>query len=249
MQYGICNLGCVPVRRENSDTSEMVTQLLFGDHFLILEKHDKWSRICIASDLYEGWIDHKQFIEVDEKKYAEYNALPDAFLSDFVDYITLENGLLLPLTIGANLKAAAFLGMRVHPEVQIGVRDKLLIPQVAGDFLNAPYLWGGKTPFGLDCSGFTQTVYRIAGYHLRRDAAQQAGQGIPLSFIEESEPGDLAFFDNEEGRITHVGMILKDRHIIHAHGKVRIDKIDQTGIFNGDTQSYSHRLRLIKKII
>ena len=116
-------------------------------------------------------------------------------------------------------------------------------------FLNVPYLWGGKSPFGIDCSGFTQTVYKLCGYSLLRDAKQQATQGEVLSFIEESEPGDLAFFDNEEGNITHVGILLDGNRIIHASGKVRIDKLDHQGIFNLEKNDYTHRLRLISKII
>jgi cell wall-associated NlpC family hydrolase len=116
-------------------------------------------------------------------------------------------------------------------------------------YLNAPYLWGGKTPFGIDCSGFTQMVYKLNGYHLLRDASQQASQGIPLSFIEESEPGDLAFFDNEEGNIIHVGIMMENNYIIHASGKVRIDRLDHLGIYNADTNRHTHKLRVIKKII
>ena len=116
-------------------------------------------------------------------------------------------------------------------------------------FLNAPYLWGGKTIFGIDCSGFTQMVYKLNGHQLLRDASQQATQGDPLSFIEESEPGDLAFFDNEEGLITHVGIMLKDNHIIHASGKVRVDRIDHTGIYNNELRTHTHKLRVIKRII
>ena len=127
--------------------------------------------------------------------------------------------------------------------------DKYEIIQKAYQFLNTPYLWGGKTPFGIDCSGFTQLVYKICGHSLLRDAKDQATQGEVLSFIEESEPGDLAFFDNEEGAITHVGLLLENNCILHAHGKVRIDRIDQTGIYNIDTQQHSHKLRIIKKII
>jgi cell wall-associated NlpC family hydrolase len=115
--------------------------------------------------------------------------------------------------------------------------------------LNAPYLWGGKTPFGIDCSGFTQMVYKLNGYHLSRDASQQATQGEALSFIEESEPGDLAFFDNEEGNIIHVGIIMENNYIIHASGKVRVDRLDHLGIFNPETQKHTHKLRVIKKII
>ena len=127
--------------------------------------------------------------------------------------------------------------------------DKYELIQKAYQFLNTPYLWGGKTPFGIDCSGFTQLVYKICGHSLLRDAKDQATQGEVLSFIEESEPGDLAFFDNEEGNIVHVGIIMNDYNIIHAHGKVRIDTLDHSGIYNVDTKTHTHKLRVIKKII
>ena len=126
---------------------------------------------------------------------------------------------------------------------------KQTIVKTAFLYLNAPYLWGGKTPFGIDCSGFTQMVYKLNGYKLFRDASQQATQGEALSFIEESEPGDLAFFDNAEGNITHVGIIMEDNYIIHAHGKVRIDRLDHSGIYNIDKNAHTHKLRVIKKII
>ena len=116
-------------------------------------------------------------------------------------------------------------------------------------YVNAPYLWGGRSPFGIDCSGFTQLVYKIGGKKLPRDAYQQAEIGQTLSFVEEAENGDLAFFDNEEGSIIHVGILLGENEIIHSSGKVRIDKIDHQGIFNVDTKKYSHKLRLIKKIL
>ena len=116
-------------------------------------------------------------------------------------------------------------------------------------YLNAPYLWGGKSPLGIDCSGLSQMVYRINGYQLHRDASQQAKQGQTLSFIEESQAGDLAFFDDPEGNIIHVGILLPNHKIIHAHGQVRIDGIDQTGIFNKEIQNHSHKLRIIKSIL
>lgn len=110
-------------------------------------------------------------------------------------------------------------------------------------------MWGGKTPFGIDCSGFTQMVYMLNGYNLHRTSFQQARQGEPLSFIEESEPGDLAFFDDAEGNIIHVGIMMQDNYIIHVHGKVRIDRIDHSGIYNTDIKKHTHQLRVIKKII
>src|SRR5690606_19751564 len=130
-----------------------------------------------------------------------------------------------------------------------GIQSRTQLLKTAFMYLNAPYLWGGKTPFGIDCSGFTQMVYRLNGYMIPRDASQQAKIGEPLSFIEESEVGDLAFFDNEEGNIIHVGIIMEDNYIIHAHGKVRIDRLDHLGILNIDTGRHTHKLRVIKKVI
>ena len=130
----------------------------------------------------------------------------------------------------------------------IQLQEKSKIITTALRFLNSPYLWGGRTPLGIDCSGFTQMVYRLQGIDLPRDAYQQSEVGTTLSFIEESEAGDLAFFDDQEGKITHVGIMLEDNHIIHASGKVRIDRIDQQGIFNKETGKHTHKLRLIKSI-
>lgn len=249
MQYGICNLNCVPVRKENSDTAEMVTEILFGDHFKVLEKQKKWSKIRIAYDSYEGWIDNKQYQLLTQEAYLSYHNSADAFLVDLVDFAVGENQQLTPLSVGANLKAASLFKLQCEGQQVNGKIDKSKLVDLASIYLNAPYLWGGKTPFGIDCSGLTQMVYKIAGIPLLRDASQQVTQGDPLSFIEESEPGDLAFFDNNEGDIIHVGIVLENNYIIHAHGKVRLDRLDHTGIYNVDTNRYSHKLRVIKKII
>ncbi len=249
MQYGFCNLNCVPVRKENSDTSEMVTQILFGDHFKVLEKQKKWSRIRIAFDNYEGWIDNKQYQSLSEQEYNTYANTPNSFLVDLVDFAIGKDQMLTPLSIGANLKANSWLNYTSEGESVSQKLHKSKLIDLALHYLNSPYLWGGKTPFGIDCSGLTQMVYKIAGYPLLRDASQQVTQGKPLSFIEESEPGDLAFFDNKDGEIIHVGIVMENNYIIHAHGKVRIDRLDHSGIFNVDTNLYSHNLRVIKKII
>lgn len=248
MQYGICTLNSVPVRKENSDASEMVTQLLFGDHFKVLEQRKNWSRIRIAFDFYEGWIDTKQYKTISKEDYTTYADSADEYLTDLVDFATDNKHQLTPLSLGVNLKAIGFLGLHCEGKSTQKIEKSQFI-ELAMNYLNTPYLWGGKTPFGIDCSGLTQMIYKMAGFRLLRDASQQARQGEPLSFIEESEPGDLAFFDNKDGRIIHVGLMMADNYIIHAHGKVRIDRIDHTGIFNIDTNTYSHKLRVIKRIL
>ncbi len=141
------------------------------------------------------------------------------------------------------------LGHEYEGAIISGIKDKSQIINTALLYLNAPFLWGGKTPFGIDCSGLAQMVYAINGHFLLRDSHQQATQGEALSFIEESEAGDLAFFDDNEGNINHVGIIMPDNYIIHVYGKVRIDRIDHSGIFNIDLKKHTHKLRVIKKII
>lgn len=227
----------------------MVTQLLFGEAFEIIEAHEIWSLIRVIADGCKGWITNKQYQSLGERDFLAYQNMPDRFLTDLVDYAVDSNQLLMPLSMGANLKAVNIMDLSCDGEANAKKLGKRQITQLAVSYLNAPSLSGGKTPFGIDCSGFVQVVYKIAGYPLFREVSQQARQGKALSFIEECEPGDLAFFDNEEGEITHVGMILKNNHIIHASGKVRIDRLDHTGIFKTKINDYSHQLRVLKAMV
>jgi hypothetical protein len=227
----------------------MVTQVLYGDFFKVLEQRKKWSRIRIAFDKYEGWIDNKQYQEIEEDEYKEQNRSDLNLSNDLVQFVSdLKDNLYL-IPIGCNLNGLSLLKHKFEGHVISGTKEKSKLIETAFLYLNSPYLWGGKTPFGIDCSGFTQMVYKLNGYKLKRDASEQAAQGEALSFIEESEPGDLAFFDNDEGQIIHVGIIMEDNYIIHAHGKVRIDRLDHSGIYNIDKNVHTHKLRVIKKIV
>ncbi len=249
MQYGICNLSIVPLRIEPADASELVSQVLYGDVFKILEQRKNWSKIRLAFDKYEGWIDTKQHIEITENQYNQLHKETPKLSIDLVEFIEDNTQQLHPIVLGSSLNGLDLLNHKHDGSIVEGRKAKENIVKSAFLYLNAPYLWGGKTPFGIDCSGFTQMVYKLNGYKLLRDASQQATQGEALSFIEESEPGDLAFFDNNEGIITHVGIIMSDNYIIHAHGKVRIDRLDHSGIYNVDRKIHTHKLRVIKKVI
>lgn len=257
--YGICNQSIVPCRREASHRSEMVTQLLFGEHFTVLNDTEEWAQIKTAYDDYECWISNKQFqpIKPDTFKALEK---PQALCAEPVQLVHHKSpGTFFPVVMGSTIpflkgktfhienQEYEFSGECIVPDEKYTDRKKIV--STAHSFLNAPYLWGGRSAFGIDCSGFTQIVYKLNGFKLLRDAYQQATIGLPLSFVEEAQPGDLAFFDNEEGKIIHVGIVMDDNKIIHASGKVRIDKLDHYGIFNTDTKKYSHHLRVIKKVI
>lgn len=249
MQYGICNLSIVPLRLESSDKSELVSQLLYGDYFKILEQRKSWSKIRLAFDSYEGWIDNKQYQEIGEDNYRALQKSIPKLSIDLVEFIQDKNEQLHPILLGSSLNGLSLLNHSHDGHIVEGKKEKNNLIQTSFLYLNSPYLWGGKSPFGIDCSGFTQMVYKLNGYRLLRDASQQATQGEVLSFIEESEPGDLAFFDNSEGEIVHVGIIMKDNYIIHAHGQVRIDRLDHSGIYNVDKKMHTHKLRVIKKVI
>lgn len=249
MQYAICHLGIVPLRLEPSDTSEMVSQLLYGELYRILEERSNWSRIRTAFDSYEAWIDNKQIKKIAEEEFIKFSAEEPVLSSDLVEFISGEKQDLMPVPLGSVLNFTNILNHTHTGHTTSGRKEKNRLIETAFLYLNAPYLWGGKTPFGIDSSGFTQMVYKLNGYTLNRNATEQAKQGESLSFIEESEPGDLAFFDNKEGMITHVGIMMTDNYIIHADGKVRLDRIDHSGIYNADLRRHTHQLRVIKKII
>ena len=253
MKSGICNISTIPLRKDPSDRSEMVSQLLFGEHYHVLKVQEKWLHIQTAFDQYQGWIDRKQFFELGKRSFDKISKTPPPMVSELVAPLEMKTpAAIFPILMGSSLPQVpelpfAYQGEMVKKISPAKQRTHLL--ENAFMYLNSPYLWGGRSPFGIDCSGFTQVVYKLNGIVLPRDASQQAKVGESLSFIEEAEPGDLAFFDNDEGKIIHVGIMLANNQIIHASGKVRIDRIDHQGIHNAEIRDYSHHLRLIKKII
>ncbi|CVK15876.1 SH3 domain-containing protein [Apibacter mensalis] len=255
MSKSICQVSVAPVRKEPYDSSEMVTQLLFGELCEIIEVKQQWVKIKIFFDGYEGWVDYKQISFLSETEFTNFSQ-DNSYISEPFSLLILNNQP-FPVTIGAEIHGSIIdnvfeLAPNKHFLIEgvliKGKQKKEQILELAFKYINTPYLWGGKTTYGIDCSGLVQMVYKLAGYRLPRDASQQALEGKVLSFIEEAEPGDLAFFENQEGRIVHVGFILTDQKILHAHGKVRIDNLDYTGIFNSDLNKYTHQLRLIRRI-
>jgi len=253
MEFGICNLAIIPLRAEPSERSEQVSQVLFGEVFEVMEKRAEWARIITTFDGYEGWISTKQYVGLGQIAYKAITSSPVHLTYRPLTQAWKKAGnSVLYLPAGSSLSFLEGTTCHIRNEYfeilgEIGAREKIDIS--AKSFLNTPYLWGGRTHFGIDCSGFTQAVYRLQGITLKRDAYLQAEQGKTVDFLQEAKLGDLAFFDNEEGHITHVGMMLNNERIIHASGKVRIDKIDTNGIYATDVRRYTHKLRIVKRHI
>lgn len=254
--YNVCRIAVAPLRKEPSDSSEIVSQLLFGDRVLLLEKTEKWCLVSTHHDQYEGWMDHKQLAEITALQYHDEQSYSYVTAVNFDNRLVDEEGACYYLSPGSTLpfysNGYCYLG-----EQSFEVKTKPFIPHLANFntqvkdttmfFLNSPYLWGGRTFFGIDCSGFSQIVYKLLGLNIRRDASQQVEEGELVHFLASAKLGDLAFFDNDEGKITHVGIMLGNDSIIHAAGKVRIDSIDNQGIYNDELDRYTHKLRIIKR--
>jgi len=257
-QFGICRLSIVPVRKEPSHNSEMVTQLLFGDHYTVLSvTPDKnWIHIKIYFDEYEGWIDIKQHKDINEAYffdliYNEFKISTD--ITNSVLYkkkpLQIVMGSILPISNTELFDLEEQFAFNGESKDLGQKRDFEFIRMTSLKYLNTPYLWGGKTPYGIDCSGFVQMVFKISGYKLKRDTFDQAKQGLEIDILNEARPGDLAFFSNKEGKIGHVGIIFENNEIIHAYGKVRIDMLNQDGIFNEKNKILTHKLHRIKRIL
>lgn len=260
MQYGICGLSLIPMRSEASDRSEMVNQVLFGEIFEIVQAQKKWSYVRLRHDGYEGWLDNKQITPLESKFAEEHLQKEIPVVGEMIEmishhtkseYFPIYLGSLLP---GYNAQSKELLINEEKyeysgPLCSRSASSREILEEMAHWYLHTPYLWGGRSICGIDCSGYTQMVYRLAGHSIPRDSPEQVQQGLTLSFIDEAEPGDLAFFDNEEGDIVHVGIILRNNYILHASGKVRLDRIDQQGIFNRELNTHTHKLRVIKKLL
>lgn len=253
----ISPLSIVPVRAEPSDRAEMVTQWLFGETAEVLEEKGNWSKLRFDHDGYEGWVDNKQVAPCPTPNYdPDLRVIAPNSIVDLGDrQVVLPYGGILPFYEEGTI---LWMDRRIAVQAVTNHRPELeradLLEFYLHPFLGAPYLWGGRTPWGVDCSGLTQMIFILMGIYLPRDASQQAGEGDPIELLDLCEPGDLAFFENEEGRIIHVGIILTrneegDLRIAHSSGRVRIDKLDHQGIFNAEAGVYTHKLRMVRRVL
>lgn len=261
--FGINLHSVLPMRSEAREQSEMCNQLLFGETFELTEETENWYYVKTTGDKYEGWIDKKmvQLITSEEMDALQKETLAvvnkpiaNCFIRPQNENIILSGGSLL-YHYNEEKESCHINGTTYHIAKELvntlGNRpitgDELLT--AAFMYLNTPYLWGGKNALGMDCSGFVQVAFRICGKILPRDCSQQVNIGRHISFLQEAQSGDIAFFENKEGAISHVGILINNTHIVHASGRVKIEAIDNEGIISETNGSYTHQLRVIKRVL
>jgi gamma-D-glutamyl-L-lysine dipeptidyl-peptidase len=255
MQHYACQVSLAPLRSQPNERSEMLSQLLFGETVEVTDSRDNWRHVTCSWDGVSGWVDARQLLRITPEAYEAYHAEQSLSLSLVEGLMAADH--FVPLTLGAVLPrydglrcelgdlSFQFSGPVVTPSQAPQSGDWMV--KIARRYLHAPYLWGGRSPFGIDAPGLAQMVYKIAGIRLHREPTMQVTQGRVVDFTEQCQAGDLAFFDNGKGDINHVGIILPGCHLIHASGKVRIDKLDHFGVFNRELNRYTHQLRIVKR--
>ena len=255
--YAICPFTVVPIRTSANHKSEMGSQLLFGEVVEVLEtKGRQWTKVRCLSDEYIGWSPSSQLRDLSPKEAPRFREQFAYSLDLFHTLMGVDEA--LPITLGSRLPSFdgmrfslgtqdfTFSGQAVFPDdIKQG---PAFVIKIARKLLNAPFLWGGRTVFGIDSPALVQLAYQIAGYEMPRTSELQVNRGDSIDFVEQAMPGDIAFFENTQGKISHSGILLPDSKIIHVHERVRIDAIDHYGVFNYQEGKYTHRLRLVKRI-
>lgn len=246
----VCIDTVVPVRSGPSHKAEMQTQILLGERYTIADSAGMWTRIKMVFDGSSGWVDNDHFI------FVENTSKDKSIILTIGIYAYREDGSKIFIYCGSEIYELSVdnKSFRVGNDLYRTEKAVPLIPpensmaMTAALYLNAPYLWGGRTGHGIDCSGLTQLVYKMHGISIPRNSFEQVNLGKTINLFSDAISGDLLFFDNNRGEISHVGIMYDPGNIIHASGKVRIDKIDHQGIYKNEIEGYSHKLRLIKRL-
>ena len=231
------SLNSAAIRSEPSHRSEMVNQLLYGESFTVLEESGSWSMIRSNHDAYAGWMESAIVHSSPQESYIQDSILTSTCYLDRLNTL-LSPGSFIDMKIPESLSCH-------FPNPELTISEALNL--ISKNFLNVPYLWGGRTVFGVDCSGLSQLFLRFCGLHIMRDASEQSDMGLTIPF-EELKLGDLLFFHNDKYKIIHVAIVFAETQVIHASGKVHLANFDQKGIYI-HSNSYTHNFAFAKRLL
>ena len=258
VDFGVCRLAVVPVRKEPGEPSEQITQLLFGDHYEVLNisQDKRWAHIKIYSDQTEGWLEMKQHHAISKEYFEQINATDYKITIEIASAVlykksplTIVMGSIVPISNSELFKIEEQFAFNGESKSLGQRRDIDFLKTVAKKYLQAPYQAGGKSPFGIDHAGLVQMIFKITGYLLPREIRQQSLAGKKVKSFDEAGTGDIAFFSEKGKEVSHVGVIIDSDKIIHASGYVKMDRITDEGILNPETKIYTHLLHSIRRII
>ncbi|NJC24623.1 C40 family peptidase [Neolewinella antarctica] len=255
--FAIGRYAAAAIRARPRVDGELVSQILFGEPVIVLQDGKQFCRVRCGDDDFEGFVRADQLLSVDERTYLAQVDDP-AFNLDLFSVIMSERAG-IPITFGARL--TGFDGLRLNHggtpfnytgQAALGQdlrTDAELLVRLARKWLFVPGQRRGRTPTGVDATSLVQLVCRVIGLRLPRTAPAMAKEGRSVDFMEQAQLADLAFFDNRKGEIDHVGILFPDSTILHVHDRVRIDAVDHFGIFNYESGRYTHRLRILKRLL
>jgi len=256
--YGVCRLSLVSVRLTPEEYAPMNTQLLFGDHYEVIEVPNQkdWIFIRIHFDGSEGWISAEQHHGITKEYFDQINHANFKITTDLTcsllfkkSPLTILLGSIVPISNSELFKIEEQFAFNGESKSLGQKREFEFLKTIVMKYLNAPHLAGGKSPFGIDASGLIQMVFKICGFILPRYLDKQITEGKKIVSLEDAKPGDIAFFLGQGKKDLQGGIVLDDQKIIHCDGKVRVDHLMDEGILRSESKIFTHSLIEIRRII
>jgi gamma-D-glutamyl-L-lysine dipeptidyl-peptidase len=258
VSYGVCRLSVVSVRKEQSHQSLQVTQLLFGDHYEVVQEstNHNWLRISVYFDGSSGWIERKQHHGISKEYFEQINTSDFKITTEVCSTILYKKspisilmGSIVPISQSELFKMDEQFAFNGESKSLGQKRDFEFLKSISLKYLNVPEQEGGKSPFGIDGYGLIQMTYKIAGYPISRVVEDLVSHGKVVKDIRDAKRGDVVLVaSRKQGKIS-AGLLMEDNKLLHADGRVRIDQLMEDGVLDLETKIYTHELKTIVRIL
>lgn len=202
---GICRLSVVAIRDQPKPDAKMCSQLLFGEHYSVINRDGDWLRIVLYFDESEGWIHSSQHTLISEDYFNQVNMSDYKVCTDVTGTIFFQKknvhillGSVLPITTNELFKIEEQVAYNGDSKSLSQKREFEFMKGIIKHYMHAPYLFGGKSPFGIDEGALIQQVFKICGYRMPRTISEQAKVGTEIASVDDLKPGDLIYSNHEE---------------------------------------------------